>query len=94
MNVMVARRSFVEKNRDAVKRFQQAYADGTYQFMTSREKGVTVLSKRLRFKNPKGLEETYDYFARALPCRPECHRRACATRWKSSRSGIQPRKST
>jgi ABC-type nitrate/sulfonate/bicarbonate transport system substrate-binding protein len=71
MNVMVARRSFVEKNRDAVKRFQQAYADGTYQFMTSREKGVAVLSKRLRFKNPKGLEETYDYFAKsfAMPTR-------------------------
>ena len=71
MNVMVARRSFVEKNRDAVKRFQQAYADGTYQFMTSREKGIAVLSKRLRFKNPKGLEETYDYFAKsfAMPTR-------------------------
>lgn len=71
MNVMAARRSFVEKNRDAVKRFQQAYADGTYQFMTNREKGLAVLSKRLRFKNPKGLEETYDYFAKsfAMPTR-------------------------
>jgi ABC-type nitrate/sulfonate/bicarbonate transport system substrate-binding protein len=71
MNVMVARRSFVEKNRDAVKRFQQAYAEGTYQFMTNREKGLAVLSKRLRFKNPKGLEETYDYFAKsfAMPTR-------------------------
>ena len=66
MNVMVARRSFVEKNRDAVKRFQQAYAEGTYQFMTSREKGFAVLAKRLRFKNPKGLEETYDYFAKSF----------------------------
>ena len=71
MNVMVARRSFVEKHRDLVKRFQQAYADGTYQFMTNREKGLAVLSKRLRFKNPKGLEETYDYFAKsfAMPTR-------------------------
>ena len=71
MNVMIARRAFVEKNRDAVKRFQQAYAEGTYQFMTSREKGIAVLSKRLRFKNPKGLEETYDYFAKnfSMPTR-------------------------
>jgi ABC-type nitrate/sulfonate/bicarbonate transport system substrate-binding protein len=66
MNVMVARRSFVEKNRDTVKRFQQAYAEGTYQFVTSREKGVSILSKRLRFKNPKGVEETYDYFAKSF----------------------------
>ena len=71
MNVMVARRSFLEKNREAVKRFQQAYAEGTYQFMTNRDKGLAVLSKRLRFKNPKGLEETYDYFAKsfAMPTR-------------------------
>ena len=66
MNVMVARRPFVEKNRNLVKRFQQAYAEGTYQFITQREKGLAVLSKRLRFKNPKGLEETYDYFAKSF----------------------------
>jgi ABC-type nitrate/sulfonate/bicarbonate transport system substrate-binding protein len=64
MNVMVVRRSFAEKNRDAVKRFQQAYAEGTYQFMNNKERAVAILSKRLRFKNPKGIEETYQYFAR------------------------------
>ena len=40
MNVMVARRSFVEKNRDTVKRLQQAYAEGTYQFVNSKDKGL------------------------------------------------------
>lgn len=64
MSVMVARRSFVEKNRDTVKRFQQAYAEGVLQFMTSKEKGLAVLSKRLRLKNPKDIEETYQYFAK------------------------------
>jgi ABC-type nitrate/sulfonate/bicarbonate transport system substrate-binding protein len=64
MNVMVTRRSFAEKNRDLVKRFQQAYAEGTYQFMTHKERGMAVLAKRLRSKNPKGVEETYQYFAR------------------------------
>lgn len=64
MNVVVTRRTFAEKNRDLVKRFQQAYAEGTYQFMTNKERGTAVLSKRLRSKNPKGLEETYQYFAR------------------------------
>lgn len=42
MNVMVARRPYVEKNRDAIKRFQQAYAEGVYQFINSKEKGVAV----------------------------------------------------
>jgi len=61
---MAARRSFVEKNRDAVKRFQQAYAEGVLQFMTSKEKGLAVLTKRLKLKNPKAIEETYQYFAK------------------------------
>jgi ABC-type nitrate/sulfonate/bicarbonate transport system substrate-binding protein len=64
MNAMAARRSFAEKNRDTVKRLQQAYAEGTYQFIHNKEKGLAVLSKRLRLKNPKGIEETYQYFAR------------------------------
>lgn len=63
MNVMVVRRSFLEKNRDAVKRFQQAYAEGTYQFMNSKEKGLAVLAQRLQQRNPKALEETYQYYA-------------------------------
>jgi hypothetical protein len=32
--------------------------------MTHKERGMAVLSKRLRSKNPKGIEETYQYFAR------------------------------
>jgi len=64
MNVMVVRRSFADKSRDVVKRFQQAYADGTYQFMNNKERALAILSKRLRFKNPKGIDETYQYFAR------------------------------
>ena len=63
MNAMVVRRSYLEKNRDAVKRFQQAYAEATYQFKTSKEKGLSVYGKRLQQKNPKALEETYQYFA-------------------------------
>lgn len=66
MNVMVARRSFVEKNRDTVKRFQQAHAEGVYQFMNNKDRGVAILSKWLRFKNPKAIEETYQYFAKSF----------------------------
>jgi ABC-type nitrate/sulfonate/bicarbonate transport system substrate-binding protein len=64
MNVLAARRSFVEKNRETVKRLQQAYAEGTYMFINEKEKGLAVLAKRLRQKNPKVLEETYQYFAK------------------------------
>src|SRR6266550_4092600 len=63
MNVMAAWRSFVEKNRDIVKRFQQAHAEGTYQFVNDKVKGLAVLTKWLRQKNSKAIEETYQYFA-------------------------------
>lgn len=63
MNVVAVRRSFLEKNRDTVKRFQQAYAEATYQFLNNREKGLAVLTQRLQQKNPKAIEETYQYFA-------------------------------
>jgi ABC-type nitrate/sulfonate/bicarbonate transport system substrate-binding protein len=63
MNVMVVRRSFLDKHRDTVKRFQQAYGEGTYQFMTNKARALAVLSKRLRSKNPKAIDETYQYFA-------------------------------
>ena len=63
MNVIAVRRSFLEKNRDTVKRFQQAYAEATHQFLNSREKAMAVLAQRLQQKNPKAIEETYQYFA-------------------------------
>src|SRR4029077_15909963 len=64
MNVMAARRSFVEKNRDTVKRYQQAYAEGTYHFINNKDKGTAVLAKWLRSRNSKTIEETYQYFAK------------------------------
>ncbi len=63
MNAMVVRRSFLEQNRDAVKRFQEAYAEATYQLLHNKEKATAVLSKWLQQKNPKAIEETYQYIA-------------------------------
>jgi len=63
MNVIAVRRTFLETNRDQVKRFQQAYAEATYQFLNNKDKALAVLSKRLQQKNPTAIEETYRYFA-------------------------------
>ena len=63
MNVIAVRRTFLETNRAQVKRFQQAYAEATYQFLNSKDKALAVLSKRLQQKNPTAIEETYRYFA-------------------------------
>jgi len=63
MNAMVVRRSFLQQNRDAVKRFQQAYAEATYQLLHNKDKATAVLSKWLQQKNSKAIEETYQYIA-------------------------------
>jgi len=63
MNAIATRRSFMEKNRDVIKRFLRAYAAGIHQFMTSKEKGVAMLTQRMKQKNPAVVEETYQYFA-------------------------------
>lgn len=63
MNSIVVRRSFLQQNRDVVKRFQQAYAEATYQLLHNKEKATVVLTKWLQQKNPKAIEETYQYIA-------------------------------
>jgi hypothetical protein len=64
MNVMRPRRSFVEKTGYG-EALAASLRRGTYHSSTTRRKG-SVLAKRLRLKNPKGIEETYQYFAKSF----------------------------
>ena len=70
MNAIATRRSFLDKNRDVIKRFLQAYAEGIHQFMTSKDKGVALLTQRMKQKNPAVIEETYQYFASTFSSPP------------------------
>ena len=63
MTAVAVRRSFLQSNRDVVKRFMRAYAEGTYQFMHDKDKGIKILRNRLKQDNPTALEQTYRYFA-------------------------------
>lgn len=70
MNAIATRRSFLEKNRDVVKRFLQAYAEGIHQFMESKDRGIAMLSHRMKQRNPAVVEETYQYFASTFSSPP------------------------
>jgi ABC-type nitrate/sulfonate/bicarbonate transport system substrate-binding protein len=70
MNAIATRRSFMEKNRELVKRFLQAYAEGIHQFMTNKERGIAMLTSRMKQKNPAVVEETYQYFASSFSSPP------------------------
>ncbi len=63
MSAVAVRRSFLQNNREVVKRFSRAYAEATYQFMNDKEKGIAIFRQRLKQDNAKALEETYRYFA-------------------------------
>lgn len=70
MNAIATRRSFLEKNRDVVKRFLQAYAEGIHQFMSSKDKSLALLTQRMKQKNPAVVDETYQYFASTFSSPP------------------------
>jgi len=61
--VITVRHSFLEKNRDTVKRFVRAYSEAIHVFKTDKTKGSAVYTKRLKQQDAKVIEETYDYFA-------------------------------
>ena len=70
MNAIATRRSFMEKNREVIKRFLQAYAEGIHHFMTNKDKGLALLTQRMKQKNPAVVEETYQYFASTFSSPP------------------------
>jgi ABC-type nitrate/sulfonate/bicarbonate transport system substrate-binding protein len=63
MAVVVVRRAFLEKNRDPVKRFIQAYSEAIHEFKTNKDKMIAVYNQRLKQRNPEVIEQTYSYFA-------------------------------
>jgi ABC-type nitrate/sulfonate/bicarbonate transport system substrate-binding protein len=72
--VITVRRSFLEKNRETVKRFVRAYSEAIYEFKTDRAKGMAVYAHRLKQKDSKVLDATYDYFAPKFSFPPRVER--------------------
>jgi taurine transport system substrate-binding protein len=72
--VITVRRSFLEKNRDAAKRFVRAYSEAIYQFKTEKAKGMAVYANRLKQQDSKVLDATYDYFAPKFSFPPRVER--------------------
>lgn len=60
--VIIVRRSYLEKERDSVKRYLQALSEGIYQVSTNKEQALGILRKRLRLSDPKVAEENYNIY--------------------------------
>jgi NitT/TauT family transport system substrate-binding protein len=61
--VITVRRTFLEKNRETVKRFVRAYSEAIYRFKVDKEKSMAVYAKRLKQQDPKIVEATHQYYA-------------------------------
>lgn len=61
--VISTRQSYMKRNPDIIKRYLQAYSEAIFQFKTDKSKGLAVFSKRLRQRDPKVIQQTYDYYA-------------------------------
>jgi ABC-type nitrate/sulfonate/bicarbonate transport system substrate-binding protein len=73
--VITMRRSFIQKERDAAKRFLQAMSEAIYQVSISPEKGMAILKKRLGLQDPKVIEENYNTYGRIFAFPPRVGRK-------------------
>ncbi len=72
--VVTVRRSFLENERETVKRYLQALSEGVYQFNTDRETGIGILARRLKVTDPKVIEENYNLYRGVFPLPPRVER--------------------
>jgi NitT/TauT family transport system substrate-binding protein len=62
-SVIAVRRSFLEKNRDVVKKFMRAYSEAIYIFKSNKPRVLSVYSRRLKQQDVNVIEQTHSYFA-------------------------------
>jgi ABC-type nitrate/sulfonate/bicarbonate transport system substrate-binding protein len=56
-------RTFIDSNREAVRRFVRAYVEGVHFFKTHADESKKIMARYLRENEPAVLEETYTYYA-------------------------------
>jgi ABC-type nitrate/sulfonate/bicarbonate transport system substrate-binding protein len=62
-SVIAVRRSFLEKNRDTVKKFMRGYSEAIYLFRSNKQKVLSVYARRLKQQDSNVIEQTHSYFA-------------------------------
>jgi NitT/TauT family transport system substrate-binding protein len=62
-SVITVRRSFLEKNRETVKKFMRAYSEAIYLFKSNKQKVLGVYKDRLKQQDAGVIEQTHSYFA-------------------------------
>jgi NitT/TauT family transport system substrate-binding protein len=72
--LIVTRRSFLDKERDTIKRFLQALSESIYQVSSQREKILLAITRHLKVDR-KVAEETYDLYHNVFSLPPRVGRK-------------------
>ncbi len=67
INQITTTRTFMREHRETVKSFLKGLIHGLAKFRTDKDFGMHVLSKNLREKDPKILQETYEFWLKVFP---------------------------
>jgi ABC-type nitrate/sulfonate/bicarbonate transport system substrate-binding protein len=62
-SVITVRRSFLEQNRETVKKFVRAYSEAIYLFKSNKQRVLGVYRDRLKQQDASVIERTHGYFA-------------------------------
>ncbi|MBI4523966.1 MAG: ABC transporter substrate-binding protein [Deltaproteobacteria bacterium] len=74
LNVIMARRDFVDKNRETVKRFLRAFSEGIHMLATDKNKALGVYARRLKLQDNALLSDTVNFFSGKLSDPPRVDR--------------------
>lgn len=67
INQITTTRAFIRDHRETVKSFLKGLMHGLARFRTDRDFGTQVLSKNLREKDTRILQETYEFWLKVFP---------------------------
>ncbi|MBI4526643.1 MAG: ABC transporter substrate-binding protein [Deltaproteobacteria bacterium] len=67
---LFARRPFIQKNEEIVRRFLRAIVEGIHYYKTHKHRSMEIMAKYMRAKDSKMLGVGYDFYAQAYVSRP------------------------
>ena len=62
----VAKRDFIAKNPEVIKKFMMAISEGIYEYKKNKDEAVKLTAAFLKMDNPQELNDTYDFYVNKI----------------------------
>ena len=67
---LFARRTFIQKNEEAIRRFLRAIVEGIQYYKTHKNRSMEIMAKYMRARDSKMVEVGYDFYAQVYSPKP------------------------